>query len=263
MRFRKWSVFVTLLVIIAALLLPVQASEYRFVYDEAMLMTTSKAAELEDLAADISLRYGCGVYIVTVWDYTEYGNSVRSAAENIFLANDFGLGSDDNGVLLLLSMADRDYALIAHGETGNRTFTDYGKDVLSEEFLDDFRYDSWAAGFEDYLRVSEEFLSAAAKGTPVDVAVSGADDVPPAWIMILLFPALIAGVSCGIMAASMKSARQKTDVNDYRQAAQIQGRSDRFITRTVVRQKIETSSSSSSGGTSVNSGGFSGKSGKF
>ena len=245
------------------LLLPVLtafATEYQFVYDETGLLEQQERMELARLAEEISLHYGCGVYIVTVRDYAEYGSSVRSAAENIFLANEFGLGSDDNGVLLLLSMADRDYALIAHGETGNSAFTDYGKELLSEEFLDDFRNNSWAAGFEDYLRVCEEFLSAEAEGNPVDIGT--ADMTPPVWIMVLLLPALIAGVSCGIMAASMKTAREKTHIDDYRQEVQIQNREDRFITRTVVRQKIE-SSSSSSGGTSVNSGGFSGKSGKF
>ena len=79
-------------------------------------------------------------------------------------------------------------------------------------------------------------------------------------LMILLIPALIAGIACGVMAASMKTARRKSHANDYSKGVQITGRHDRFITRTVVRQKIE---SSSSGGTRVNSGGFSGKSGKF
>ena len=256
--------FLCLLVIVLLLpVLTVFASEYTFVYDEAGILDQQQWLELTEMAEDTSVRYGCGLYIVTVWDYSEYGGSVRGAAENIFLANDFGLGSDDNGVLLLLSMAERDYALIAHGEIGNSAFTDYGKDVLSEEFLDDFRYDSWADGFEDYLLTSEAFLSAAEAGSPVDVAMGSVGaGAPPVWIMVLLIPALIAGVSCGIMAASMKTARKKTNVNDYRQQAQLLGHRDQFITRTVVRQKIE-SSTSSSGGTRVNSGGFSGKSGKF
>jgi hypothetical protein len=70
------------------------------------------------------------------------------------------------------------------------------------------------------------------------------------------------GSICGIMAASMKSARSKTHANEYRKGVRMTNRHDWFITRTVVRRKIE-SASSSSGGTRVNSGGFSGKSGKF
>ena len=260
MKNRKWHILPLLVMLIILLALPAQASEYRFVFDEAYLLSASKAEELDRAAAEISTNYDCGVYIVTLFDYAEYGSNVRSAAENYFLTHDLGLGSDDNGVLLMLSMMERDYALIAHGDVGNRTFTDYGKDVLSDAFLDDFRYDSWASGFADYINVSEELLYAAYTGTPVDVRQGSGMGMT--LVMVLLIPALIAGVACGIMAASMKTARKKTNANDYSKAVQITGHHDRFITSTVVRQKIE-SSSSSSGGTRVNSGGFSGKSGKF
>lgn len=260
MKNRKWHLLPLLIMLLMLLTLPVQASEYRFVFDEAYLLSSNEAEELDRTAAEISTRYNCGVYIVSLYDYTEYGSDVRSAAEKFFLTHDLGLGSDENGVLLMLSMLERDYALIAHGDVGNRAFTDYGKDILSEEFLDDFRYDSWAAGFADYIDVSEELLYAESIGTPVDVRQGSGMGMT--LIMVLLIPALIAGIACGVMAASMKTAKRKTNANDYSKAVQITGHHDRFITRTVVRQKIE-SSSSSSGGTRVNSGGFSGKSGKF
>ena len=260
MKHRVWSIPVVLVLLLMLLAVPVQASEYRFVFDDAMLLTTPKAAQLEDTAGDLSLRYDCGVYIVTVYDYEAYGSDVRSAAENFFLTHNLGLGSDGNGVLLMLSMAERDYALIAHGSIGNTAFTDYGKEILSEEFLDNFRYDDWAGGFGDYLSVSEKLLEAAASGAPVDIGQGSGTGLT--LVMVLLIPALIAGIACGIMASSMKSARTKTHANDYQTGIQLTNRQDRFITRTVVRQKIE-SSSSSSGGTKVNSGGFSGRSGKF
>jgi len=261
MNYRKWTVWAVLLLVLTQLPLSAQAFEYDFVHDEALLISASKGAQLNEVAAGISERYGCGVYIAAVADYTIYGSDVREAAENYFLAHDFGVGNDDNGVLLFLSMAQRDYALIAHGSTGNTAFTDYGKDILSEEFLDDFYYDDWAGGFSDYLSVSEQLLYAAATGEPVDVEQGSSTGLT--LVMVLLIPALIAGVSCGVMAASMKTARSKTHADDYKKEIQITGRHDRFITRTVVRQKIESSSSSHGGGTRVNSGGFSGKSGKF
>ena len=151
---------------------------------------------------------------------------------------------------------------IAHGSLGNRAFTDYGKDLLSGEFLDDFRYDDWFDGFEDYIAVSADFLQAESEGTPVDRGGSGGSG-GISWVFFLLIPAAVAGVSCGAMAASMKTARVKRNADDYilRKGIRITGRHDRFVNRTVVRQKIENQSSS--GGTRVNSRGFSGKSGKF
>lgn len=263
MKYRKWSIAILVCLLIALLAMPAAASEYTFVWDEASLLSQEEARSLEKLAGDISVTYGCGVYVVTVWDYGIYGGTVRSAAENYFLSHDFGLGSDANGVLLFLSMADRDYALIAHGNVGNTAFTDYGKDALSEAFLDEFYYDDWPGGMNDYVLTSGSFLEQASKGKPVDVPQESG--VGLTLVMVLLIPAVIAGISCAVMASSMKTARSKTEADDYKGDVQIIDRYDRFITRTVVRQKIETSSSSSSsrGGTTVNSGGFSGKSGKF
>lgn len=263
MRYRYWNIFILLLVLLLTLALPVSASEYEYVFDDADILTAEEEALLEETAGEVSARTGCGVYIVTMWDYMEYGGSVRNAAESFFLTHDLGLGSDDNGVLLLLSMAERDYSLIAHGDLGNSAFTDYGKDLLSEEFLDDFRYDDWYAGFADYVSVSDKFLDAALSGEPVDVGAESGSGIGVTLIIVLLVPALIAGIACGIMAASMKTARQKTQADDYQKDIRITNRHDRFLTRTVVRQKIESPSSSSGGGTRVNSGGFSGKSGKF
>lgn len=264
MKLRKWSVLVMLAVMILSFALPAQAADDRFVYDEADFLIDEEILLLESTAQDIALTYSCGVYIVTTWDYSGYGSTVRSAAENYFTANGLGIGSDRNGVMLFLSMADRDYALIAHGDLANAAFTDYGKDILSGEFLDNFAYDDWIGGFQDYLYGCRDFLNAAISGEPVDVE-GGSDSVGMTVLMLLVVPAAIAGVACGVMAASMKTARAKTQADDYRKGVNITGQRDQFITRTVVRQKIESSSSSSSsrGGTRVNSGGFSGKSGKF
>ena len=260
MRYRKWIMPVFLLAVLLSLTLSVHAAGYSYVFDEADILTGEEERMLEETAADISARYGCGVYIVTVWDFRDYGSSVRSGAEYYFLSHDFGIGSGENGVMLLLSMAERDYALIAHGDMGNRAFTDYGKDALSEEFLDDFRSDSWFSGFADYLSGSDEYLYAFSTGEPVDVRQESGG-LGMTLVMVLVIPAVIALAACGIMASSMKTARSKTDADDYRKGVHLTNQQDRFITRTVVRQKIE--SDSHSGGTHVNSGGFSGKSGKF
>ena len=260
MRYRKWYIGILAMILLVALTVNVSASDGMFLFDEANLLTSEEKQAINEHAEDISREFGCGVYIVTVWDYNTYGSSVRTAAENFFLNNRLGLGEDASGVLLMLSMAERDYALIAHGNIGNGAFTDYGKDVLSDEFLDDFGGNDWYSGFADYVSCSGTFLDSFRQGTPVDVNQDSGSGLGFALVMILLIPAAIAGIACGIMASSMKTARKKTHADDYRQGLQLTGRHDRFMTRTVVRQKIE---SSSSGGTTVNSRGFSGKSGKF
>ena len=110
-----------------------------FVTDEAGLLTNDEWAALEERAEEISQRQRCGVYIILLDDFTRYtyDSSVDEAAKSLYTDYALGYGPQKSGVLLLLSMAERDYALIAYGY-GNTAFTDYGKDRLADVFLDDF-----------------------------------------------------------------------------------------------------------------------------
>ena len=252
-----------------------------YVTDDAGLLSQSERDTLEQQAAAISERYGCGVYIVTVPDFAASGaTDVYDFATALYQANDLGLGAERNGVLLLLSMADRDFTLIAHGSTGNAAFTDYGKDCLEDEFLDDFRDDDWYGGFSDYVSGCEEYLAANASGYPIDIgsqgysaepsgATDGGSARPGAGgvLVTVFFPALISLIACLSMKKKMKSVRKGVGASRYvaDNGVAITDRQDRFTHTTVTRVRKQSSSSSSShgGGTHVGGGGFSGRSGKF
>lgn len=262
----------------ASLIVPALAAE-GYVYDEAGILTGSERDALESRAAEVSEAYDCAVYIVTVSDYRKYGSgTVRSVAESIFEENGFGLGAEGSGVMLLLSMEDRDYALIAHGY-GNIAFTDYGKERLEEEFLDDFRRDDWYQGFADYISYSGAMLEQARSGEPLDVYPSGGGGphrgglrgrlgVFGSILVIVLVPALIALIVCTILKRNMKSVKkaEKADFFAVPGSMQLRISEDRFTHITQTRVKVESDSDhhgGGGGGTSVNSRGFSGRSGKF
>ena len=160
-------------------------------------------------------------------------------------------------------MAERDYSLIAYGY-GNTAFTDFGKDKLADTFLDDFAEDDWYAGFEDYLEKSESMLKSARAGRPLD-----ADNDP-----LVRFGGLLISVGLGCLCAfliccplwaRMKSVSVKTEADAYIRAGSVAftAREDHFTHTTQTRVKIEKSSGGGSGGTTVDSDGFSGISGKF
>ena len=105
-----------LLVLLAALTLTVpsfaeQTEDDLLIYDAAELLNEDEWLELELLADEITWRYNCAVYIVTIPDYEDYGDSPYNAAANIYNTQDFGIGEERSGVLLMLSTWDRDYAL--------------------------------------------------------------------------------------------------------------------------------------------------------
>ena len=109
--------FLTLLLtLLAVLTLTVpawaeQTPDDLLIYDTESLLTEEEWWELEMTANRISWQYNCAVYIVTIYDYEEYGDSVYEAAANIYNAQDFGIGQNRDGILLLMSMWDRSYAL--------------------------------------------------------------------------------------------------------------------------------------------------------
>lgn len=258
----------TVLLLLTALCLPVAAAEESLPYvcDTVPLLTDGEWEELESKASKLSAMYQCGVYFIAVEDYTDYGSGgIYNVAKTLYRDYGLGWGEEKSGVLLLLSMGDRDYTLIAAGY-GNTAFTDYGKDYLSEQFLDDFGDDDWAAGCRDYLDTCGALLRMARNGEPLDIGSR-----IKTWHLVLVSLALgfvLALAVCGIW---RKSCRKKTAVageaaNYLAGAMTFTRRNDRYVRTTQTRTKIERSSDSSSGGsggTTVDHDGFSGTSGKF
>ena len=126
---KKISALLTALFLMAALCTSALAADggVRNVYDISDLLTGDEWATLENRAEDISLRTDCGVYIVALNDYTDYGEgSVYDVAAQIFnnADNGFGVGADRSGILLLLSMDERDWAMFVHGESAQYAFDD-------------------------------------------------------------------------------------------------------------------------------------------
>lgn len=249
----------------------VSASAYEsaHIFDTAELLSDSEGDELESLCQQAEDQYGCGIYVVTVDDYSLYysADSIEDFSESVFLDLGFGAGEDHNGILLALSMAERDFDLAAHGTIGNRAFTDYGKERLQQEFLDNFRNDDWYGGLHDYAAEATWYLELDADDTPLDIGsdsevqetVSGGK-----ILIVVLVPLLTALIVCLIMKGKMKSARKKTQADEYipHGGIRMTRQDDLYLTTTQTRVKV-VSENESSGGTSVNSSGFSHSSGKF
>lgn len=185
-----------------------------------------------------------------------------------------------------LSMAERDFQMLVHGDTANAAFTDYGKYIMQDEFLDNFREDDWYGGFADYIAACGRYLEANANGAPIDVEPSDETEEeyePLSFGDKLFFAALmafrfglplgliVAFIVCAVYKRQLKSVRRATEAARYTVSggAEITAREDRFTHTTEVRTPIKTESDdhdsgpSFSGGTTVNSGGFSHSGGKF
>lgn len=237
------------------------------VTDEAGLLTEVEWQELERQARAISEQYGVGVYAVTVKDYLDYTNGdIYDAADEIYHGYTLGLGEDRDGILLILSMARRDYLLIAYGDSAQYAFNDDGMFYLEDFFLDDFGNDDWYNGFAEYLTWSADYLENAKNGTPYSddhVPMSDSDRTIGILIrvaIILLVPLVIAGTHILILISKMNSVAKAVEASTYLSGdLHLTRDSDRYTHTTETRRKIEKKESSSGS----SSGGGSGRSGKF
>ncbi|MEA4994482.1 MAG: TPM domain-containing protein [Oscillibacter sp.] len=284
---KKTGVLLMLLAALCfALPLPAMAAELDAVTDAAGLLTDAERGELNDRAEELAAQYQCAVYIVTLEDMEEMGTSdAYDLATAVYTEYDLGYGEEKSGLLLLLSMAERDYALIAYGY-GNTAFTDYGKDVLlDEDVLPLLGEDAYYEGFSAYLDTAGEYLSMARDGKPFDVEnAPGYNETDGSYGVtarpkydegefavrlgaVILLPLLLAGGICLYWKRQMNTAVSARTADRYipSDGFRLTGQQDTFLYRTETRRRIENHSSGGghAGGTSMRSGGFSGRSGKF
>lgn len=247
-----------LLLGLTALTFAADGAQLPYITDSAGLLTQPEADELESMARSVSQQYGCGVYVVTVDDYTDIDTrGAYEAAYSIYHQYSLGEGADRSGALLLLSMRERDWATFFYGPTAEYAFNAYGQEKLEDAYLGYFRDNDWYGGFSGYIGECGRYLELAAQGSPVR-----ASKLVPILIVVAI-ACLIAGIVCGILCGKMKSVSKKTEAGSYISAAglKLTLQEDQYTHTSTSQRKIESSSSSSS--SSESGGGGSGRSGKF
>ena len=248
-------------VLVFALSITAFANSERHVFDEASILTYDEIEELEAKAKEISETYGCEVYAITFPSLD--GNEAWELNEMLYGELKEYYGASEDVVILMLAMEERQYDILAHGY-GNTAFTDYGKDVMAERFLDDFANDDWYWGFYDYMSTCDEFLAMAVNGEPFDVSSDDSGSGLFGVVIAIIVSCAIALLICLVLKTQMKTARIATEAHDYQKELNLTNHFDTFSHRDIRRvYNPPQESNNSGGGTTINSGGFSHKSGGF
>lgn len=255
---RKISLFLLLALLLTLLVIPAQASELGYVTDAAELLSYEEWQELEALCGSISDQYDCGVYMVTVDDFTEYGSGdVFEVTYGIYHGYGLGTGPERNGLILLLSMEERDFALFVYGSLAENAFNAYGQEQLEGRFLPYFGENDWYGGFRAYADTCGEYLALAAAGEPVR------ESAGPMIAVAIGVSFLIALLVVSTLKMGMKNVRTQSQACTYQAGAlNLTGRHDQYTHTTQTQRKIESGSGSGSSHARVGGGG-SGRSGKF
>ena len=238
--------------------------------DSAELLTTEEADALRQKLQTVSDKYGCDVVVLTV---NSLGNKSPTAyADDFFDYNGYGRNSSADGILFMLSMEDRDWAISTCGRCID-AFTDNGQEYMIGKMKSDLKLNRFAAALDTYADTCDELLELYENGKPYDHPQSTFYKimhvtVPVGILLALAIGFLLAGVPLGTMKAAINNVKWQKNASDYsRQGSmQVQQSFDQFLYTNTTRVKVESSSSSGGGSsTHTSSSGRShgGSSGKF
>ena len=251
------------------------ARQKQLVEDEADLLTDAEEASLLEKLEEISARHNCDVAVVTVDELD--GKSATAFADDYYDYNGYGYGDNHDGILLLVSMAQRDWAISTTG-SAIEAFTDKGLQYMADEFLPYLSNGNYLAGFESYAELCDQFLTQAENGEPYDVhnmpgegehEMPGAAETAGMGALAFAGASAVTGLSRRRKLAQMKPVRRQMRADSYvkEDGVDIHSRGEHFLHNHVVATPIQRDhddhdgggSSTHFGSSGVSHGGASGK----
>lgn len=260
---RKLIPFALCLFFLIALILPVSAaSNLPMVVDNAGLLTNDEILLLEEKAMGLRAEYETDIVILTV-ESLEY-KTAQNYADDYFDESGYGYGNLESGVLLLISMEERDWYISTSGEM-IYALTDYGIQQLGESILWYLSEGEYFDAFETYLNEMPYYLDALAEGTPIDgyadfsgdfyhekngETVYYEQDTSPNFVVSLLIGIITATVTVLIMRGSMNTKRTQHSASGYLKAGsfRLKRRQDLFLYSNVSKVRRQQNNTSGGGG---------------
>ena len=226
--------------------------------DGAELLSRDSEEDLNTLLNTISTRQRCAVYIVTVDSLGEYGDDVVSYADDVYDFYGLGYGENHDGILLLLSMGSRDWAISTCGY-GLTAFTDYGQSLIMDDVLPFLSGGSYENAFRTFASRCDQYLTQAHAGTPVDIGEEPKEPLSSSWIPLsLAIGFVIALMVTGSMKNQLTSVSAQSRAGQYvkKNSLALSDTRDTFLYRNVTRTAINqnTGSRGGSGGHSFGGG---------
>ena len=181
--------------------------------DSAGLLTEEQAENLTEKLDEVSERQNFDVIIFTVNSLKGYTST--EYADDAFDYNGFGMGANYDGILFLISMEERDWAISTHGY-GITAFTDAGQEYMVDSFIGYLSDGDYYEGFDKFVDLADNFIAQAKTGAPYDTNNLPKKPMSPIWILIsVLGGVLIGAIITGGMKSSLKSVSKQRVASNY------------------------------------------------
>lgn len=246
--------FVNLLLavcMIFTVILPVTASEYLPLYDEADLLTDSEESALIAKLESVGAQYQMEVVVAafeTIGDYTpmEY-------ADDFYDYNGYGYGENRDGLVLIVVMDTSDWWISTRG-SAITAFTDAGIDYIGEQIVPYLSDGDYYGAFSRFAEQCIAFIDQANTGDPYDThnLPKAPFDKGMAAVIALVAGLLIAAIYTANLKGQLKSVQAQRAAANYVKngSMNVTNSRDFFLYRHVSRTE-KSSSSDSRGGSST------------
>lgn len=209
--------------------------------DDANLLTSAEESALLSQLNSVSEKYGVDVVIVTVNDIGYKTPMVY--ADDYYDNNGYG----EDGVLLLISMADRDWYISTAGLCIS-AFSSSVIESIGDEMSDHLSDGDYADAFEIFIEESDCYIDIEINGVPFNAVKS--------LLISLVIGFVIALISVTVMKGKLKSVHFQSGATSYLKSGSLKvtDRRDIFLYRNVTRRARPQQTRSGGGGHISSSG---------
>lgn len=223
----KKRVFAILCLLLLILPLPILAEEAKpLVVDNAGLFSPEEKDSLTIQAQALGDTYHMDVVILTT--NTLSGKRPQDYADDYYDDMGYGQGSNASGMLLLISMEERDWYLSTCGDA-IYALTDYGIEQLGMVLVSGMQVD-YAEGIQAFFDALPEYLDAYKAGTPIDgnrrqsndfyhgdqeSVVYSREPASPNLTLSIIIGLVVAIISVGAMVATMNTKHRQYGASSY------------------------------------------------
>ncbi len=241
------------------------ASEHERVIDAAELLSDSEKKALGEKLDALSALRKTDISVLTV--KTLDGKTPRDYADDFYDDGKFGFGEGRDGVLLLVCKEENDWYISTHGY-GITAFTDEGRRYIGEKMKPDLSAGNFAAAFNTFAELCDDFIEQARKGSPYDVNNLPKGPLSLIWIPVsIAVGVMLSFVTVGKMKAKLKTVRFRAAAGSYMKdgSLNVTESRDMFLYNTVTRTAKPKNNSSGGSSTHTSSSGSThgGGGGKF
>ncbi len=202
------------LILMISTAIPAYAATLPRLVDDGDILTDKEEERLTESLDKISEKHEVEVVVISVRSLG--GEDITEFADDVYDYYEYGYGDSYDGVLLLVSMDDREWAISTCG-FGETAFTDAGIDYIGDKITPELEDGEYSTAFSTFAELCDDFIGKAKKGDPYDL---GNLPKEPFNVLISLLVSLVIGVvaafiATAVMKGQLRSVRFQPAANSY------------------------------------------------